>query len=185
MIIGYARVSTAEQNLDLQINALKAEKCEKVIVDKLNGSVAERPGISKVVDIMRQGDTIVVWKLDRLGRSIKHLLILIDTFEKNGVLFKSIKENIDTTNASGKLVFHIFAVLSEFERNLTKERTNAGLYAARMRGLKGGRPKKLNPKKRALVVNLYKDKKHSVMEICSIAGISKPTLYKYVNENNK
>jgi DNA invertase Pin-like site-specific DNA recombinase len=156
MKIGYARVSTFEQNLGLQIDALKLAGCEKIITDEISGSVADRPGLNKLKEIMRTGDTIVVWRLDRMGRSLKHLLEWINELKTLGVGFKSIQESIDTSNSTGQLIFHIFGALSEFERNLIRERTKAGLEAARARGKQGGRPQKLNKDKRELAVDLYR-----------------------------
>jgi DNA invertase Pin-like site-specific DNA recombinase len=183
MKIGYARVSTLEQNLDLQVDALKKAGCEKIITDEISGSVADRPGLIKLKEILRNGDTLVIWRLDRLGRTLKHLIEWINELDEKNIGFKSLQEPIDTTTSSGKLIFHIFGALSEFERNLIRERTKAGLEAARSRGRQGGRPKKLNKDKRQLVVELYQGKKHSISQICEITGISKPTLYKYVRNS--
>ena len=130
----------------------------------------------------RKGDVIVVWRLDRLGRSLRHLIDVMTELEKAGIGFQSLQEEINTTTSGGKLVFHIFAALAEFERNLIKERTQAGLQAARARGRQGGRPKRLSPQQRALAVDLFRQKKHSIGEICSMLGITKPTLYAYVRE---
>ncbi|MDA7742374.1 recombinase family protein [Francisellaceae bacterium] len=185
MKIGYARISTLEQNLDLQLDALKKSGCEKIITDEISGSVADRPGLSKLKEILRKGDTLVVWRLDRLGRTLKHLIEWINDLEDEDIGFKSLQEAIDTTNPSGKLTFHIFGALAEFERNLIRERTKAGIEAARSRGRQGGRPKKLNKEKRQLAIDLYEAKKHSVAQICEMTGISKPTLYKYVRASKK
>jgi DNA invertase Pin-like site-specific DNA recombinase len=182
MHIGYARVSTHEQHLDLQQDALKRAGCKKVIVDQVSGAVAERPGLAKVKELLREGDTLVVWRLDRLGRSIKDLIAWMDWLEKEGVGLRSLHESIDSTTPSGKLTFHIFAALAEFERQLIQERTQAGLRAARARGRLGGRPRALNPDKRQRVVELYEKKQLAVKEICKMMGISKPTLYAYVRE---
>jgi DNA invertase Pin-like site-specific DNA recombinase len=182
MKIGYARVSTIEQNLDLQQNALKKAACEKIIVDKASGSRKDRAGLDQVRELLRKGDVLVVWRLDRLGRSLKHLIELMNELEEQGIGFQSVTESIDTTTPGGKLIFHIFGALAEFERNLIRERTKAGLEAARARGRLGGRPKKKDAKQRALAVQLYEEKKHSVGEICSMLGISRPTLYAYVRQ---
>ena len=184
MKIGYARISTLEQNLDLQIDALSSAGCEKIITDKMSGSVSDRPGISKLKEILRKGDTVVVWRLDRLGRSLKHLIEWIGELNEMDVGFHSLQENIDTQSPTGKLIFHIFGALSEFERNLIRERTKAGLEAARARGKQGGRPKKLDANKQELAKDLYASKKYTIMEICEMVGISKPTLYTYVRENS-
>ena len=185
MKIGYARVSTLEQNLDLQIDALKKAGCEKIITDEVSGSVADRPGLTKLKEILRKGDTLVVWRLDRLGCTLKHLIEWVNELDEQGIGFKSLQETIDTTSSSGKLIFHIFGALSEFERNLIRERTRAGIEAARSRGRQGGRPRKLSKDKRQLAVDLYLGKKHSIAQICEMTGISKPTLYKYVREAKK
>ncbi|TNF69413.1 MAG: recombinase family protein [Gammaproteobacteria bacterium] len=185
MKIGYARISTLEQNLDLQIDALKKAGCEKIITDEISGSVADRPGLEKLKEILRKDDTLVVWRLDRLGRTLKHLIEWVNELDEQKIGFKSLQESIDTTSSSGKLIFHIFGALSEFERNLIRERTRAGIEAARSRGRQGGRPKKLNKDKRQLAIDLYKGKKHSLRQICEMTGISKPTLYKYVREANQ
>jgi DNA invertase Pin-like site-specific DNA recombinase len=182
--IGYARVSTQEQNLDLQTDALKAAGCGRIIEDTASGNRAQRSGLDRARDLLREGDVLVVWRLDRLGRSLRHLIELMAELEKEGIGFQSITEAIDTTTPGGKLVFHIFGALAEFERNLIRERTKAGLDAARARGKKGGRRKKLDEKKRQLAVDLYRQKKHEVMEICQMVGITKPTLYAYVEESN-
>ena len=182
MKIGYARVSTVERNLDLQIDALKKEGCEKIISDEVSGSVADRPGLIKLKELLRNGDTLVVWRLDRLGRTLKHLIEWVNELDEQGISFKSLQETIDTNSSSGKLIFHIFGALSEFERNLIRERSRAGLEAARVRGKQGGRPKKLSKDKRQLTVDLYEGKKHSIKQICDMTGISKPTLYKYIRE---
>jgi DNA invertase Pin-like site-specific DNA recombinase len=183
MLIGYARVSTQEQNLDLQKDALEGAGCERIYSDQVSGSTERRQELDTAIEILREGDTIVVWRLDRLGRSLKHLIELVGELEERGVGFKSLQESIDTTSSSGRLVFHVFGALAEFERNLIRERTRAGLDAARSRGRKGGRPKKLDTKKQALAVKLYQGKQHPVEEICEMFGISKPTLYSYLHNN--
>jgi DNA invertase Pin-like site-specific DNA recombinase len=182
MRIGYVRVSTQEQNLDLQKDALKKAGCEKFIVEKASGKNEARAGLEKLREVMRKGDVIVVWRLDRLGRSLSHLIEVMKELEGQGIGFQSLTGEINTTTSGGKLIFHIFDALAEFERNLIKERTQAGLKAARARGRKGGRPKWLNMQQRALAVDLFRQKKHSIGEICSSLGITKPTLYAYVRE---
>jgi len=166
-------------------NALKEANCKKVFVDKISGAKAERPGLENALEYLREGDILVVWRLDRLGRSLKHLIELIGDLEKRNIGFLSLQESIDTTTSGGKLIFHIFGALAEFERNLIQERTKAGLTAARQRGKKGGRPKALNPRQREMVVRLYNDRKTTVKEICEIMKISKPTLYSYLRQNEK
>ncbi|TCZ73828.1 recombinase family protein [Flaviaesturariibacter aridisoli] len=182
MLIGYARVSTQDQVHHLQTDALTAAGCEKIFTDKVSGTVAERPGLSKVKEQLRKGDTLVIWRLDRLARSLQDLITWMKYLEGEGIALKSLQENIDTSTATGKLVFHIFGALSEFERSLVVERTRHGLAAARARGRVGGRPKALDKDKRQLAVNLYNEKKHSVEKVCQLVGISKPTLYKIVRE---
>lgn len=180
MLIGYARVSTDDQNLNLQEDALEQAGCEQIFKDQISGTKAERPGLQEILQYARAGDIIVVWRLDRLSRSLKELIEMVALLEKKGIGLKSLQESIDTSSSSGKLIFHIFGALAEFERNLIRERTQAGLQAARARGKKGGRPKALNKDKQALAVKLYDEKKHTVNQICEMMGISKPTLYKYI-----
>jgi len=182
MIIGYARVSMHDQNLDLQKDALNEAGCEKIFVDKITGKLLNRPGLEKTMEVLRSGDTLIVWRLDRLGRSLKHLIEIVSELENREIGFKSLTESIDTTSPTGKLVFHLFGALAEFERNLIAERTKAGLAAARARGRVGGRPPALDEKQREALVLLYKEKKHSVNEICKIMGISKQTLYNYLRK---
>ena len=182
MKIGYARVSTIEQNLNLQRDALKAAGCDRIIEDKASGGKVKRDGLERTRELLRKGDVLAVWRLDRLGRSLGHLIELMGELEGEGIGFQSTTEAIDTTTPGGKLVFHIFAALAEFERNLIRERTHAGLEAARARGRKGGRRPKLGDKQRALAVELYRQKKQTVDEICQGVGISRPTLYAYVRE---
>lgn len=184
MKIGYARVSTLDQNLDLQRDALESAGCERVIVDTISGATAARPGLEKVKEQLRAGDTLVVWRLDRLGRSLRDLISWVSYLEENKVALQSLHEAIDTSTPTGKLTFHLFGALAEFERNLIRERTQAGLAAARARGRKGGRRPVLNPDKRELAVRLYNERKTPIAKICSMMGISKPTLYAYVREAN-
>jgi len=182
MLIGYARVSTDDQNLDLQRDALTQAGCSKLYEDKESGAKAERPGLLMALEVLRDGDTLVVWRLDRLGRSLKDLIALAEKLESRGIALKSLQENIDTGSSGGKLVFHLFGALAEFERNLIRERTQAGLSAARARGRTGGRPKALDTNKRELAIRLYHERKHSIDELCRMMGISKPTLYSYLAE---
>ncbi|MFC1715566.1 recombinase family protein [Candidatus Poribacteria bacterium] len=182
MLIGYARVSTHDQNLDLQKDALEKAGCERLYVEQASGSSSSRPELEQALEVLREGDTLVVWRLDRLGRSLKHLIELFAQLEGRRIGFRSLTESIDTTTPGGRLIFHIFGALSEFERNLIRERTRAGLVAARARGRMGGRPPVLDGQKRAVAVKLYHEKEHSVKEICDIMGISKPTLYSYVRK---
>jgi DNA invertase Pin-like site-specific DNA recombinase len=183
MLLGYARVSMQDQNLDLQKDALQKAGCEKIYVDTMTGEAKNRTGLEQAFEMLREGDTLVVWRLDRLGRSLKHLIELVQELSHRQVGFNSLQESIDTTSPSGKLVFHIFGALAEFERNLIAERTKAGLAAARARGRLGGRPKALDDKQREAVIVLYNEKKHSVKEICQIMGISRQTLYNYLRQD--
>nr|WP_297500901.1 recombinase family protein [Ferrovum sp.] len=144
MRVGYARVSTQDQHPELQLDALVAAGCEQIFQEKASGKNKDRPELDTCLKVLRQGDTLVVWRLDRLGRSLRDLVEIVHTLEARGVCFQSLTESIDTTNAGGKLVFHVFAALAEFERNLIRERTIAGLAAARARGRMGGRKVKMN-----------------------------------------
>jgi len=184
MLVGYARVSTHEQNIDLQEDALKKAGCEKIYTDKVSSVAAARPGIDEALSYLREGDTLIVWRLDRLGRSLKHLIEMVGTLQDKKIGFQSIQESIDTTHSGGKLIFHMFGALAEFERQLITERTRAGLAAARARGKKGGRPKALNEQEREIAVRLYSERKNSIKEICQILKISKPTLYNYLHQAN-
>src|SRR6266849_2884254 len=166
MLIGYARVSTHEQNLDLQLDALKAAGCGKIFTDKISTLKEERKGLLEALEYVRPGDVLVVWKLDRLGRTLKQLIELVAFLNEKGIGFKSLKETIDTTTSTGKLVFHIFGALAEFERDIIHERTQAGLEAARARGKKGGRPRTMSSKKIQMLRELYNSRKHSIPEIC-------------------
>jgi len=179
MIIGYARVSTLEQILDLQQDALTAAGCERTFTDTASGSLSERKGLDDALAYVRAGDVLVVWRLDRLGRSLKYLIEVITRLNERGIGFKSITEQIDTTTSGGKLIFHVFGALAEFERDLIRERTQAGLAAARARGRLGGRPKKLNTAaKVAMARSLYNNKTNTVTNICTTLGISRATLYR-------
>ncbi len=180
MFIGYARVSTNDQNLDLQLDALKKAGCGKIFTDKASGADSERNGLSDALKFMRKGDTLCVWKLDRLGRSLKHLIETVTALQDSGRGFKSLQESLDTTTSGGKLFFHIFGALAEFERDIIRERTQAGLTAARARGRVGGRPRVMNPKRIKMAASLYRDGKTKVGEICETLGISRATFYRYV-----
>jgi DNA invertase Pin-like site-specific DNA recombinase len=180
MLIGYARVSTQEQTLNLQLDALRASGCERVFTDTISGAKQERKGLAEALEFMRQDDTLVVWRLDRLGRSLKHLIELVTSLHSRGIGFKSLTEQIDTTTSGGKLVFHVFGALAEFERDLIRERTQAGLQAARARGRQGGRPRRLDEKKLKMLRALYADKNNSIEDILRTLGVSRSTLYRYV-----
>jgi DNA invertase Pin-like site-specific DNA recombinase len=184
MLIGYARVSTNEQNLDLQRDALRKAgvTSKNIFTDKITGTKEERPGLAEALSHLREGDTLVVWRLDRLGRSLKHLIETVTALQGQGIAFQSITENIDTSSATGQLVFHIFGALAEFERNLITERTIAGLSAARARGRKGGRPPlDTSAGKVAMAKKLYRDKTNTISEICKTLHISRASLYRYIN----
>jgi DNA invertase Pin-like site-specific DNA recombinase len=188
MLIGYARVSTQEQTLDLQKDALEKIRCIKIFSDVISGAKAERTGLHEALEYVREGDTLVVWRLDRLGRSLKHLIETITKLNNRKIGFKSITENIDTTTSGGKLVFHIFGALAEFERDIISERTNAGLSAARSRGRLGGRPKAKmldSLKKVALAQSLYENKNNTIDEICKTLNVSRATLYRYIQTKEK
>jgi DNA invertase Pin-like site-specific DNA recombinase len=181
MLIGYARISTGEQNLDMQIDALKEAGCEKVFSDETSGVKSERPGLQDALEYMREGDTFVVWRLDRLGRSLKDLVQKVEDLQSRNIGFCSLQESIDTTSPSGKFQFHVFSALAEFERDLIRERTQAGLRAARARGRMGGRPREMTPEKLKMAVKLMKDPEIPIGEICKTLGIAKSTLYRYVS----
>jgi len=180
MLIGYARVSTEDQNLDLQLDALGAAGCDRIFEDRLSGAVAQRPGLAEAIGFVRKGDTLVVWRLDRLGRSLKNLIEVVGQLEERGIGLRSLQEAIDTSSSTGRLVFQIFGALAEFERNLIRERTMAGLAAARARGRQSGRPMKLDAAKVQLLYDLYDERKRPIAEICRLVGIAKPTLYEYL-----
>jgi len=183
MKIGYIRVSKQEQNEAQQRDALKEAGCKKYFNDKITGSKFERKGLEELLAFVRPDDTLVVWKLDRLGRSLKDLIETLNLLKERGVDFISLTENIDTTTPGGKLIFHLMGTLAEFERDLIRKRTNAGLAAARARGLVGGRPRKLSTNgKVALALRLVEDPNHSIDDICSTLGISRSTWYRYIRE---
>ena len=184
MKIGYARVSTNEQNLSLQFDALEQAGCQKLFHDHASGAQTTRPGLDEALAYLREGDMLVVWRLDRLGRSLKHLIETVNSLEEREIGFQSLQETIDTTTSGGKLIFHIFSALAEFERNLIRERTQAGLNAARARGRTGGRPRALDAQKTAWLYRLYDEKQHSIQEICDLLHISKSALYSYLRERD-
>ncbi len=187
MKFGYARVSTGDQNIDLQIDQLQEAGCEKIFQETASGAKTERRELAQLLEHVRDGDVIVIWKLDRLGRSLKHLVELVSQLTERGVGLKSLNDPIDTTSSQGKLIFNIFASLAEFERDLIVERTQAGLKAARARGRNGGRPKGLSADatlKAVAAETLYKEGKLSANEIASNPGISKTTLYSYLRRRD-
>jgi DNA invertase Pin-like site-specific DNA recombinase len=182
MNIGYARVSTPEQELQLQEDALIAANCKKIYTDTISGVTTKRPGLDQALSYAREGDTIIVWRLDRLGRSVQHLIQTVKDLEERNIGFRSLQENIDTTTSGGKLVFHIFGALAEFERDLIKERTMAGLKAARARGRHGGRPQLLTEQQIKRALELYKEGNSTISEICKIYKISSKSFYNYVKK---
>jgi DNA invertase Pin-like site-specific DNA recombinase len=180
MLIGYARISTTDQTLALQRDALEKVGCEQIFTDTVSGTKAERKGLTEALSHLRAGDTLVVWRLDRLGRSLRHLIDTITELGEREVGFKSLQENIDTTTSGGMLVFHIFGSMAEFERNIIRERTLAGLKSARSRGRAGGRPKALTPKEVQMLKHMAADKSLTVSDICKTLGIARTTFYRYV-----
>lgn len=185
MQVGYERVSTDDQNLGLQRDALVAAGCNKFFSDKISGSKFDRPGLAECLNFLREGDVLVVWRLDRLGRSLKDLIGIVEDLEKRGIGFRSLQEAIDTTTSGGKLVFHLFGALAEFERNLIRERTIAGLQAARARGRKGGRKQKLTKQEIEIGVSLSHDPTRTVTSICEHLGICRQTYYRYIAPRSK
>ena len=180
MLVGYARVSTQDQDPALQLDALKVAGCEKIFTEKASGAQRERPELQAALRYMRKGDTLVVWKLDRLARSIKQLIETVEALGEEGIGFRSLTEAIDTTTNGGRLVFHIFAALAEFERSIIRERTIAGLEAARARGRKGGRPPALSPKDLAAAKAMLRDPDITVSEIARRLGVVPSTLYRHL-----
>ncbi|EOC9197029.1 recombinase family protein [Staphylococcus pseudintermedius] len=183
MKIGYARVSTGLQNLNLQEDRLNAYGCEKIFSDHISGSKSKRPGLDKAIEFARSGDTIVVWRLDRLGRNMEDLITLVNELNERGVSFHSLEENItmDKSSSTGQLLFHLFAAFAEFERNLILERSSAGRIAARARGRYGGRPEKLNQKDLNLLKTLY-DNGMPIKTIAEQWQVSRTTIYRYLNK---
>ena len=184
MKIGYSRVSRDKQTTALQEDAMNKEQCARVFTDKMSGKRFDRPEFLKMLDVARAGDVIVVWRLDRLGRSLKHLIETVTMLGERGIELRSLKENIDTTTSTGKLMFHIIGAMAEFERDVISERTQAGLDAARARGRRGGRPKaiaKIEPRNLARAKELYAAKNNTIAEIMQMTGFrSRNTFYKYV-----
>jgi DNA invertase Pin-like site-specific DNA recombinase len=180
MEIGYARVSTLVQTVDLQTDALTQAGCELTFTDTSSGAKAGRTGLAEALSHVRPGDTLVVWRLDRLGRTLPHLIQTVEDLKARGVGFRSLTESIDTTTSAGQLIFHIFGALAEFERNLIRERTQAGLVAARARGHLGGRRRLLNAKQIAQARTLYADRNNSIADICRTLKISRTTLWRYL-----
>ncbi len=178
MLLGYARVSTDDQTDALQLDALKAAGCERTFSDRASGASADRPALRDAISHARQGDTLVVWRLDRLGRSLPHLIEIVRSLEASGIGFRSLTEHLDTTTPNGRLIFHLFGALAEFERELIRERTKAGLAAARARGRKGGRPAKLNAERLRIAQRLLNDPESTVSEVARTLGVHRSTLHK-------
>jgi DNA invertase Pin-like site-specific DNA recombinase len=180
--LGYARVSTTDQDAALQIDALTGAGCFRIFTDKASGSLESRPELDKLLDQIRPGDTLVVWRLDRLGRSLRNLIDQITALHERGIGFKSLQETIDTTSSGGRLVFHVFGALAEFERDLIRERTNAGLAAARARGRNGGRPALLTKDKLTTAKRLYEQQEMTVAKIGEVLGVSRSTVYRSLRQ---
>lgn len=180
MRFGYARVSTTDQELAAQIDALKAANCDEIIQEKVSSRAALRPELDRLLDKVRNGDQMVIYRLDKLGRSLTHLVSLVETFSQQGVELISLKEKIDTSNANGKLTFHLFATLAQFERDLISERTKSGLAAARARGRVGGRPSSLTKEQILIVKAALSNPKVQVKEVAKKLGTSQSTLYRYL-----
>lgn len=181
-LLGYARVSTGNQDAQLQHDVLTAASCYCIFTDTASGALESRPELDKLLDQIRPGDTLVVWRLDRLGRSIRHLINYMDALQQRSIEFKSLQENIDTSSSGGRLVFNIFASLAEFERDLIRERTNAGLASDRARGRTGGRPSSLSPDKLRTAKKLYEQRDMSVAQIGEVLGVSRSTVYRAISK---
>jgi DNA invertase Pin-like site-specific DNA recombinase len=181
MKVGYARVSTLDQNLDLQLDALTKHGCERIFQDKVSGIVDKRKGLEEILQYVRSGDTLMVWRLDRLGYTMHHLIQVVNDLNNRGVSFHSLQENItmDRSNATGQLMFHLFASFAEFERNLIRERTEAGRAAARARGRVGGRPEKLGKKEEEMIKTLAINKT-PIKDIAEMMDVSRNTVYRYL-----
>lgn len=180
MLVGYSRVSTQDQNPELQLDALNAAGCEKIFTEKMSGAKRDRPELIAALEYVRAGDTLVVWKMDRLARSLKQLIETIEDLEKREIGFRSLTEAIDTTTSSGKLVFHIFGALAEFERSIIRERTMAGLASARARGRLGGRPKRLSEEDLNVAKAMLSDSNITVAQVAQRLGVAASTLYRYL-----
>jgi len=178
LAFGYARVSTIEQNEDLQQDALDRAGCDRVFVDKASGKLEHRPALDDMLAHLRAGDTVVVWRLDRLGRSLRHLIDVVSELDRRGISLRSLTESIDTSTPGGKLVFHVFGALAEFERDLIRERTQAGLAAARARGRHGGRPTVWTPEKLLTARSMHASGQHDVASIARVLGVSRASVYR-------
>jgi DNA invertase Pin-like site-specific DNA recombinase len=180
MLIGYARVSTDDQKLDLQHDALRTAGCDKIFDEKVCGNGARLPGRQELIEYARPGDVVVLWKLDRLGRSLRDLIEIVNALKARGVGLRSLHESIDTTTPAGKLTFHVFAALSEFEAEVLRERTRAGLAAARDRETKLGRPRALNPEQVEMARTMMKNPKLSARQVADQLGVHRATLYRNI-----
>jgi DNA invertase Pin-like site-specific DNA recombinase len=179
-LLGYARVSTTDQQPQLQVDALERAGCYRVFTETASGARADRPVLEQLLDQLRPGDTLVVWKLDRLGRSLRHLVDTVTGLAERGIGFRSLQEAIDTTTPGGKLVFHVFAALAEFERDLIRERTSAGLAAARARGRHGGRPSVMTAHKARVAQEMYRSGQYTVAVIATTLGVSRASIYRHL-----
>jgi DNA invertase Pin-like site-specific DNA recombinase len=180
MLIGYARVSTQDQNPEMQLDALQAAGCEKIFTEKASGAHRDRPQLKEAMEYMRRGDTLAVWKLDRLARSLKQLIETVEDLEERGIGLRSLTESIDTTTSGGRLVFHIFAALAEFERSVIRDRTRSGLESARKRGRTGGRPPALSEQDIQAAKALLRDPKITVEEVAERLKVAPSTLYRHI-----
>lgn len=183
-LLGYARVSTLDQNPELQQDGLAAAGCERIFTDQASGALHDRPELTKVLDHLYAGDTLVVWKLDRLGRSLPHLVDTVYSLRDRDVGFQSLHDGINLASASGRLQFGVFAALAEFERDLIRERTYAGLAAARARGRVGGRPSTMTPEKLGIAKQMRDTGEHTMTAIASTIGVSRATLYRHLGNNH-
>ena len=179
-LLGYARVSTTDQQPHLQVDALQHAGCYRVFTETASGGRTDRPVLEQVLDQLRPGDTLVVWKLDRLGRSLRHLVDTVTGLAEREIGFRSLQESIDTTTPGGKLVFHVFAALAEFERDLIRERTSAGLAAARARGRRGGRPSVMTAHKVRVAQQMYRSGQYTVAAIATTLGVSRASVYRHL-----
>lgn len=179
-VIGYARVSTNDQELSLQTTALERAGCDRIYSEHASGAKADRPQLTAALNYMREGDMLVVWKLDRLGRSVQHLVATLTDLGDRGIEFRSLTEGIDTATAGGRLIFHVFAALAEFERELIRERTNAGLAVARARGRRGGRRRALTGAKLEQARKMRASGDYTMGDIADVVGVSQATLYRHL-----
>jgi DNA invertase Pin-like site-specific DNA recombinase len=177
-LVGYCRVSTADQNAELQVDALTAAGCDRIFTDHASGKLEHRPALDTMMELLRPGDVVLIWRLDRLGRSVKHLLEMVAQLESRGVGLRSLCESIDTTTPTGRLTLHLFASIGQFERDLLLERTNAGLAAARARGRKGGRPTVMTPDKVQTARTMYNSRDYDVAAIGRVLGVSRASIYR-------